>query len=220
MNNKFHIEANNLKTGEKIVTNNLNEFEFINDLKKYESEEFHSDDIELKIFTSMITLPNNSTRNASLLLSTRASMFKRNRKKVFLVHGHNYEILDKVTEYLLEIGLMPIILSEQPNEQMTLIEKLEKYLKDCNYGIVIYSKCDIGYEKNEPNAKNYRSRQNVVFEHGYLNGLLSRKNVCVIVESDDIELPSDIRGIVYTNYSSPNWKKQLNSNLKKAKLIN
>ena len=83
MNNKFHIEANNLKTGEKIVTNNLNEFEFINDLKKYESEEFHSDDIELKIFTSMITLPNNSTRNASLLLSTRASMFKRNRKKVF-----------------------------------------------------------------------------------------------------------------------------------------
>ena len=42
----------------------------------------------------------------------------------------------------------------------------------------------------------YRARQNVVLEFGYFIGLLKRDRVCCLYKGD-IELPSDMHGIVY-----------------------
>jgi predicted nucleotide-binding protein len=41
-----------------------------------------------------------------------------------------------------------------------------------------------------------RARQNVVLEFGYFIGLLGRDRVCCLYKGD-IELPSDMHGIVY-----------------------
>ena len=41
-----------------------------------------------------------------------------------------------------------------------------------------------------------QARQNVVLEFGYFMGLLSRDRVCCLYKGD-IELPSDMHGIVY-----------------------
>lgn len=51
-----------------------------------------------------------------------------------------------------------------------------------------------------------RARQNVIFEHGYLMGLIGRENVLAIVKGD-IELPSDISGVVYID--DTNWEMDL-----------
>lgn len=44
-----------------------------------------------------------------------------------------------------------------------------------------------------------RARQNVVFEFGYFVGLLGRDRVCCLYEGD-LELPSDMHGIVYISF--------------------
>ena len=56
---------------------------------------------------------------------------------------------------------------------------------------------DIAKSKEESDYK-VRARQNVVFETGYFMGKLGRQNVIMLADND-IEIPSDLSGVVYTN---------------------
>lgn len=47
----------------------------------------------------------------------------------------------------------------------------------------------------------YRARQNVVLEFGYFVGLLNRDRVCCLYKGD-VELPSDMQGIVYIPFKN------------------
>lgn len=53
--------------------------------------------------------------------------------------------------------------------------------------------------KNFLNILRGRARQNVVFEFGYFVGLLGRDRVCCLYKGD-VELPSDMDGIVYVPF--------------------
>lgn len=135
--------------------------------------------------------------------------------RVFIVHGHDDVLKLEVSSFLSKIGLKPIVLHQQASGGSTIIEKIEKYSK-VGFGVVLYSACDVG-AKNvlgvQPDLKP-RARQNVVFEHGYLIGKLSRSHVCAIVKGQ-IETPNDISGVVYISHSdSSDWKIALMTELR------
>lgn len=135
-----------------------------------------------------------------------AVSLKENNNKIFIVHGHNKEMLDAVELFVRRIGYTPIIIKDMPNKGKTIIEKIEENCDAC-YAIVLYSGCDIGYDATKPDSKRKRARQNVVFEHGFLLGKLSRERVCALVNGE-IEKPSDISGIVYISYDN-NWQNNI-----------
>ncbi len=142
---------------------------------------------------------------------------KKINRKIFIVHGRD-EVTKNVVARLLEhLDIEPIILHEQPDDGNTIIEKLETYTSQVSYAIVLYTECDIARAKEESEEENkFRARQNVVFEHGLLIGILGRKNVCALVKGN-VEIPSDINGIVYVNMdATDNWKIQLCKNIKNA----
>ncbi|RTR36563.1 hypothetical protein EKG38_23380 [Shewanella canadensis] len=119
-------------------------------------------------------------------------------KKVFIVHGHDGEVKSRTEAFLRKHGFDPIILHLKASGNKTIIEKLEHNTKDVGYGIVLYTPDDMGEVKIKATDGDLalRARQNVIFEHGYLMGLIGRPNVAAIVEGN-VELPSDINGIVY-----------------------
>lgn len=111
----------------------------------------------------------------------------RNKRKVFIVHGHDNEAKQEVSRFIEKLGLEAIILHEQA--RMTIIEKIEHYSTDADFALVLYTACDLGRGVHESNIPpNNRARQNVVFEHGYLVAKLGRKNVCSLVKGN-IETP-------------------------------
>lgn len=123
------------------------------------------------------------------------NMEKIFNKKNFIVHGHDKEAKTEVALFAQELGLEPIILHQQENQGMTIIEKIEKYT-DVGYAIVLYTPCDEGRDRKKTVDLQFRARQNVVFEHGYLIGRLGRKCVSALVKGT-IETPGDITGVVY-----------------------
>ena len=134
--------------------------------------------------------------------------------KVFIVHGHDNGVKQEVARFLEKLGLEPIILHEQASSQKTIIEKIESYAGQVGFGVVLYTACDIG-GKDENNLQS-RARQNVVFEHGYLIGLLGRDKVCPLVKGN-IETPGDISGVVYTSMDEAgSWHLPLAKELKAA----
>jgi predicted nucleotide-binding protein len=156
-------------------------------------------------------------------------------KKVFIVHGRDYESVKELKAMLLEFGLDPIILYEQPSRGRTVVEKLEDH-SSVGYAFAVLSPDDQGISSEETmkllsNAtgkenptleeiKSFlksgtaeavftivqlfsifkpRARQNVVMEFGYFWGLIGRDRVCCLYKGD-VELPSDMHGIVYVPF--------------------
>lgn len=134
--------------------------------------------------------------------------------KVFIVHGHDKLAKLEVARFIEKLGFEAIILSEQANEGKTIIEKIEEY-SDVDFGIVSYTPCDVGSEKDTNDFKP-RARQNVVFEHGYLIGKLGREKVHAL-KKDNVETPNDISGIVYTEMDSGKaWQIAIAKEMKKV----
>jgi predicted nucleotide-binding protein len=139
-----------------------------------------------------------------------------NNNKIFIVHGHNDTIKQTVARVLKQLDLDPIILHEQPNTGKTIIEKFEHYSKGVCFAVVILSADD------QISFKNYRARQNVIFELGYFISKLGRSNVVALYDTSSkekvVELPSDISGVLYIEYDKPdgNWRNEVIKELKEV----
>ena len=142
-------------------------------------------------------------------------------KNVFIVHGRDHKPMKELKTMLKEFGFNPIVLHEQPSGSRTIVEKLEKY-SDVGYAFVILTPDDIGISSHDLDIEKLRkgrigrklagsidymlsqmkarARQNVVLEFGYFIGLLNRDKVCCLYKGD-IELPSDMHGIVYIPFN-------------------
>ena len=130
-----------------------------------------------------------------------------NNSQVFIVHGHDEIAKLEMSDFIKGLGLEPIILHEQASTGRTIIEKIEAY-SNVGFGIVLYTPCDIGYKVGALTSA-YRARQNVVFEHGFLIGKLTRARVVAVVKGD-VETPNDISGVVYVTMDIQNqWQNEL-----------
>ncbi|MGZ8227136.1 MAG: TIR domain-containing protein [Methylococcaceae bacterium] len=158
------------------------------------------DEYLLKSRPAVSTVPEkNNTQNIS--------------NQVFIVHGHDESIKSQTARFIEKLGFKAIILDEQANGGKTVIEKIESNT-NVGFAIVLYSPDDSGNTKAKANNSvlNLRARQNVIFEHGYLIAKLSRERVVPLISDEEIELPSDINGMVYI--SDRNWQMDIAREMK------
>lgn len=123
------------------------------------------------------------------------------RPRTFIVHGHDETMLTELKSYLQNTlhWPEPVVLREQPNSGKTIIEKFEEFAGRVDWVFVLISPDDKTFDPKTDEQKR-RARQNVIFELGFFYGLLGRSEGRVIVlKKGDIELPSDIEGIVWIN---------------------
>ncbi len=158
-------------------------------------------------------------QKTDLLKSSEAELvnqideFEFDKSQVFIVHGHDDLAKVETARFIEQLGFKPIILNEQASSGLTIIEKIENY-SNVGFGVVLYTPCDIGAKKGHETELKHRSRQNVVFEHGYLIGKIGRKNVAALVKGD-VETPNDISGVVYISMDK-DWKLDLAKELRNS----
>jgi predicted nucleotide-binding protein len=120
--------------------------------------------------------------------------------------------VNELKKMLVELGLTPIVLSEQPSSGRTVIEKLEAY-SNVGYVFVILTPDDLGgfvelgSKWSRPQRLRHflktaqtRPRQNVILEFGYFVGKLGRNRVTCLLKKP-VEQPSDMQGIVYIRFN-------------------
>ena len=149
---------------------------------------------------------------------TKASKTGVVSNRVFVVHGRNEALREKVARFLEKLGLVPIILHEKPNKGRTIIEKFTDYA-DVSYTVVLLTADDIGgLVGTGQDDLTPRARQNVVFELGYFLGRLGREKVCALYENG-VEVLSDYSGVLYITLDSHDaWRLQLAKEMKAAGL--
>ena len=131
------------------------------------------------------------------------------KTKVFIVCGHDKGLTAQVELLLEKQGIEGIVISEKPTAGRTIIEQVERY-SNVMGAICLFTPDDEGKEKNDSDLKS-RARQNVIFEAGYFYGKIGRANTVILVKDDNIEMPSDLSGILLV--SDADWKSKLLSEL-------
>lgn len=118
--------------------------------------------------------------------------------KVFIVHGHDDKSRLELCNLLKDdLKLDPIVLQDQANNSIeTIIGKFERLASDCSAAIVLFTPDDNA-------GDNKRARQNVIFELGYFLGKFheEKDRKIIILKKGNIEIPSDINGVLYFEYS-------------------
>lgn len=162
-------------------------------------------------------------------------------KRVFLVHGKDEKNTRILKEMLIQWGLEPKIMIEEPHMGRTLIEKLIDLGSGVGYVFVLMTSDDVGIGVKEltelqkgfesetghhpANAKELasflrrRARQNVIFEYGMFMGQLGRKKVCLL-KKGDVDFPTDLLGLGYIPFeeevSEQECREQIERELRRA----
>lgn len=137
------------------------------------------------------------------LLDNSSTVNFQSNRKVFVVYGHDQVARTQLEAMLRRWDLEPLILDQLESSGNTIIEKLEEYIPQAAFGIVLATPDDIGYSKDNENDKKYRVRQNVVLEMGMLLSKLGRTKVAILLKNiADMEKPSDINGLIYMPFTN------------------
>lgn len=142
-----------------------------------------------------------NVEQVNAILSAANEMPIQNRK-VFVVYGHDTNARTQLEAMLRRWDLEPLILDQLISSGQTVIEKLEEYTQQANFGIVLATLDDIGYPKDDESKKQFRVRQNVVLEVGMLLSRIGREKVAILLsQAEHMEKPSDIAGLIYIPFT-------------------
>jgi predicted nucleotide-binding protein len=131
------------------------------------------------------------------------SLNTRKGNLAFIIHGHNDKLKMETQLLMSRAGINAIVLHEQADMGRTIIDKLIEEGKEANYAIGLLTPDDV------LDNGDTRARQNVIFELGYFIGKLGKERVRLIVDGD-IEIPSDLQGVIYGKKDeSGSWKIKL-----------
>lgn len=134
--------------------------------------------------------------------------------EIFIVHGHDSAAKAEVARLIEHAGLAPTILHERANRGRTIFEKFETHGGAAGFAIILLTPDDVGGPTSD-NLKP-RARQNVVGEMFWFAGKLGRARICAL-KKGDIELPSDLVGLAYTEMDERGyWKVELLRELEAA----
>lgn len=123
--------------------------------------------------------------------------------KVFIIHGHDALLKTEVQLLLNRAGVQSVVLHEMADRGRTIIEKLIDETKGAGYAIALLTPDDL------TDSGQSRARQNVVLEIGYFLGKLGKERLRMIVK-DNVEVPSDLQGILYEKHDvNSAWKMKL-----------
>ena len=117
---------------------------------------------------------------------------------VFIVHGRDSITLSSVRSFLQEHGVRKVVvLADKPSKGLTIIEKFERYAKQSDIAVVLFTPDDRGYLIEKPHYATDRARMNVILEYGYFLAQLGRTGRVILLRKGDVDIPTDISGIVY-----------------------
>jgi predicted nucleotide-binding protein len=122
------------------------------------------------------------------------------RNRVFIVHGRNEPMRQQLEDILKEEGIVPVVIQRNVRTGEDLLGTLERQIRGCLAGFILLTPDDEGrlYEFGEPLRQ--RARQNVIFEGGYLTALFRDTQRICFVQQGDLEIPSDLNGLLMEKY--------------------
>jgi predicted nucleotide-binding protein len=115
--------------------------------------------------------------------------------KAFIAHGGRSGVLDKLREFVEALGIKPIIVELSASKGMSVDDKVNKYIKDADCGIVLATRGGIIDKKSEKQ----HPRLNVIDEFERLRAVFPHKTILLLEKG--VDLPSNISGLAHEPFA-------------------
>lgn len=115
--------------------------------------------------------------------------------KAFIAHGGKSGVLDKLCEFIIALGIAPLIVELMPTKGMSVDEKVKTYMGEADCGIVLATKggiIDTKSQKQHP-------RLNVIDELERLRAAFTDKTILLVEKG--VDLPSNLTGLTYEPFA-------------------
>ena len=173
--------------------------------KKYAKEnnkQMFTDEDRLKMRLAVKTL------EAMLLCSPRKLV---DYKQVFIVHGHNDKIREELEKFLDEKGIRSVVIQAKARTGGDLLSTIEDQINSCMAGFILLTPDDEGRLYKYGEQTRLRPRQNVIFEAGFLTALFRKTRRVCFVKEGELEIPSDLNGLLMETYTGNLDEKRMTS---------
>jgi hypothetical protein len=120
--------------------------------------------------------------------------------QVFIAHGGETTARDKLQDFLMALGVTPIIVEEQPSQGRSKDKNVEHYLKQCDCAIILATKGDIDGRTGE-----FIPRGNILIEIGRSQEILPDKMIYLLEEG--AKFPTDIDEKVWERFTKESMDK-------------
>jgi predicted nucleotide-binding protein len=120
--------------------------------------------------------------------------------KAFIAHGGESEARDKLCQFLTALGVIPIIVEEQPSEGRSVGENVDHYARQADCAIILATKGDIDGKTGK-----FIPRGNVLIEIGKAQELF--KDRIIYLLQAGAKFPTDISEKVRERFTSENMDK-------------
>ena len=114
--------------------------------------------------------------------------------KAFVAHGGESVARAKLKDFLIALGVTPIIVEEQPSEGRSKDRNVEHYLKQCDCAIILATKGDIDGQTGE-----FIPRGNVLNELGRCQEIFPNRMIYLLEEG--AKFPTNIDEKVWERFS-------------------
>jgi predicted nucleotide-binding protein len=137
------------------------------------------------------------------------------RNRVFIVHGRNEPMRLQLEKILTDEGIVPVVIQRNVRTGEDLLGTLERQIRGCLAGFILLTPDDEGRLYNFGEPLRQRARQNVIFEGGYLTALFRDTQRICFVQQGDLEIPSDLNGLLMEKYGERIDAERIKETLKK-----
>ena len=127
----------------------------------------------------------------------RSGEFISDPPMAFIAHGGTSGVLNKLREFVEALGIKPIIVELSPTKGMSVDDKVNKYIKDADFGIVLATKGGIVDTKGKKSKQH--PRLNVIDEIERLRAVFPDKTILLLEKG--VNLPSNISGLTYEPFA-------------------
>lgn len=140
-------------------------------------------------------------------------------KKIFIIHGRDTSMTDKVATLLGKLKLDYTLL-EYGTDEERVVKEFNKQAKECDYAIALFSADDLGRENVSFSYERFRTSQNVIFQLGYFLSHVGKKNIMILYAEDkEIESPVNFEGFAHAPFDrAGSWKQSLLKEMAKTSI--
>jgi predicted nucleotide-binding protein len=117
--------------------------------------------------------------------------------KAFIAHGGRSGVLDKLCEFIEALGLEPLVVELLPSKGMSVDDKVNKYIKDSDCGIVLATKG--GIVDTTGKKPKQHPRLNIIDEVERLRAQFPDRTILLLEKG--VELPSNISGLTHEPFA-------------------
>jgi predicted nucleotide-binding protein len=182
---------------------------YIKDLEK-----FHNELIDLPF--SMSSSDKLKFRKVQKHIVDLLYQIQEENKKIFVVHGGDDHMFDKVTAFLGRLRLDYVVIEDKAKERK--LKDFKKIAQECAYAVILFSADEVAKNLSGTSPERIRVSQNVIFQMGYFLSHAGRKNLVILhTEDKEIESPFDFDDVAFAPFDAlGNWKNMLVKEMEKS----